>query len=338
VKNFEKSAKTLEINLGEQSREATFRGESVETVTFNSRPGRNTVELPEDSFSEDNTGYFYIPENRSVDVSFISDQKNQYLMKAFELIDFASISYHQPPLERSPNADLYIIGKTDRILSQTVRDIESDVRSGSNLVVFGNQNLADLGFEKFPVKDLGTSSNQTVTIDKPVQISLGEMNIRDIEITAGERYSRNNNAVIRSEYGSGEFLLYNIADTEFRSNFMYPVFWKEITAGMTEKPSIEESNRRTGVEIDRESIESPDGGEISGRTKLKQVGFYETSDGTVAANMLNEDESLRDNTNIQNSYRPSDTSNLSLQKYLVIFILLLVIIETAYLYRIGDLQ
>ncbi|MFT4868212.1 MAG: hypothetical protein ACI9LV_000835, partial [Candidatus Nanohaloarchaea archaeon] len=42
VKNFEKSAKTLEINLGEQSREATFRGESVETVTFNSRPGRNT--------------------------------------------------------------------------------------------------------------------------------------------------------------------------------------------------------------------------------------------------------------------------------------------------------
>jgi hypothetical protein len=177
-----------------------------------------------------------------------------------------------------------------------------------------------------------------VTIKKPVETSLGEMEIRDVNQVSGEKYSASSNALIRSEYGEGEFLLYNIEDQNFRNNFLYPVFWKEITMEMTESPSISDLNRETGEEIDRESITGPEGKKYSGRTKLSQKGFYETSSGTTAVNMLSEDESLRDTTDIQELSVSGDTSKLSLQKYLVLLILIMIVFELGYLYRLGDLR
>lgn len=338
VKNFENREKTIQISSGNQTREVTVEGKSVETIDLESQTGRNIVELEEDDFSRDNTAYFYIPEARNIDVAFISSQENPYLAKAFELIDFTSFTYYSPPVDQDINADIYIIGHSEGILSQTIRDIEEDVRDGSNLVLFGNPGFSDLNMQDLPVEDEGSNKNETVTIKKPVEASLGEVEIREVAQNSGERYSARSNALIKSEYGNGEFLLYNIDDQSFRNNFLYPVFWKELSRGMSDKPSITESNRETGEELNRESITAPDGKEYSGRHKLTQTGFYETSQGTTAVNMLSEDESLRDQIEIEEGNIAGDAAEMSLQKYIIALILLLVIAELAYLYRLGDLK
>ncbi|PSH00111.1 MAG: hypothetical protein BRC28_01215 [Nanohaloarchaea archaeon SW_4_43_9] len=339
VKNFEDRTKTLEVSSENQKENIEINGKSVETVQFESRTGRNTVTIEEDGFQTDNTAYFYIPEDKNIEVAFISDKKNRYLAKVFELIDFTSMTHYDTPIDEELNADMYIIGDSEGMLSQTVRDIQEDVREGkANLVLFGKPDFSSLEFQDLPVRDNGNTINQTVTIKKPIETSLGEMEIRNIEKISGERYSVGSNAVIRSEYGSGEFLLYNIEDQSFRNNFLYPVFWKEITTEMTENPSASDLNLMTGAEIKRDSITSPGGEEYSERTKLTQTGFYETSKGAVAANMLSEDESLRDATDIEELSVSGETTELSLQKYFVIMILIMTLLEFGYLYRLGELQ
>lgn len=338
VKNFQQDSRTVEISSGNQTREISLEGKSVETVSFESREGENTVQLSKDEFSADNTAYFYVPEEREVEIAYLSESENPYLAKAFELIEFTTMTHYTPPVEGEINGDIYIIGSSEGILSQTVREIEEDVKSGSNLVIFGKNGFSELGFQNLPVEDKGDKLNNTVTIKEPVDTSLGEMEIRHVERNTGERYSAGSNALVKSSYGEGEFLLYNIDDRRFRNDFLYPVFWKEIASEMTERPSISGSNRKTGEELNQESITSPEGKKYSGRHKISKTGFYETSGGTVAANMLSEDESLRDTIEMENLNSEGETSELSLHRYLVALLLLLIVIELGYLYRIGDLK
>ncbi|PSH02492.1 MAG: hypothetical protein BRC26_00260 [Nanohaloarchaea archaeon QH_8_44_6] len=339
VKNFEDRTKKIEIKSEEQTKNVEITGRTVETVQFEGQTGRNTVNIEDDKFKIDNTAYFYIPEDKNIEVAYISDEENPHIAKVFEIIDFTSMTHYDTPVEEDLNADMYIIGDNEGMLSQTVRDIQEDVREGkANLVLFGKSGFSGLDFQDLPVRDNGNRINQTVTIKKPIETSLGEMEIRNIERISGERYSAGSNAVIRSEYGNGEFLLYNIEDQSFRNNFLYPVFWKEITMEMTDKPSVSDLNRVTGDEINRDSITSPGGEKYSGRTKLTQSGFYETSKGAVAVNMLDEDESLRESTDIEELSVSGETSKLSLQKYLIIVILIMTVLELGYLYRLGDLR
>ncbi|MFT4892917.1 MAG: hypothetical protein ACI8Z7_000706 [Candidatus Nanohaloarchaea archaeon] len=338
IKNFENEETNIEVESGNQSRELTIEGRTVETVSFESMEGRNTVKLPQDDFQTDNTAYYYIPEEQNAEIAFIADEENQYLGKTFELINFTSFSHHSPPLDQEVTADVYIIGETEELNSETVTGIEDEVKSGSNLVLFGEGGFSHLGFQDLPIEDLGTDVNQTVSINRPVDTSLGEMEIRDVERISGESYTPGSNAVVKSDYGDGDFLLYNVKDERFRTDFLYPVFWKEITAELTEKPSIEDSNRRTGDEIIRDSIETPGGQELSGRHEVLKTGFYETSNGPVAVNMLSEDESLR-NADSYDSTRVSEgSSELPLQNHVAVLILILVLFELGYLYRIGDLR
>lgn len=338
IKNFEARDNTVTISSDNVNREVTIEGRSVRSVTLRSSTGKNTVELSEDGFQKDNTAYFYIPETGNFDVTYIADEENQFMMKAFELIDFTDITYRKPPIQDELNSDMYIVGESDRLLSRTVDAIETDVRSGSALVLFGHQDLESVGFENLPVEDRNGYTNSTVTIAEPVRIEVGQTRIRDVKNTDGERLTANSNGLIRSDYGDGEFLLYNIEDEVFNREFLYPVFWKEITNDMLDRTPVEELNYRTGAEINEERIVTPSGAELSGRTELKETGFYDTSRGPVAVNMLNEDESLRDETDIEPSPATGAGSKASVENLVIAFILLLVLVEMGYLYRIGDIR
>lgn len=338
VKNFESRENTVTVSKDGENREVTIEGKTVESITFSSLTGRNTVELESDDFEKDNTGYFFVPEDESFQVAFIADEKNRFLMKAFELIEFTDITYRQPPVEGELDSDMYIVGDTNRMISETAGEIQSQVESGADLVLFGNQDFEDLGFEGLPVTDQESFRNASVTINDPVQISLGRTEIREVERNTGERLTPGTNALVKSDYGNGELLFYNIPDSEFNQEFMYPVFWQEISNEMLDRTPVEDLNYETGQELDEETIVNPDGTETSGRTELKQQGFHETSRGTVAVNLLNEDESLRDGADIQESSSGVGSSQASVQHLVILLLLGLIIAETGYLYRIGDLR
>lgn len=337
VKNFESRENTITVSVNGEQRELTIRGDSVETLTVESTSGRNTVELKQDDFSEDNTAYFYIPDDRSFDITLISDEENRYLAKAFELIEFTDIEYRKPPIEGELDADMYIIGSTDRVVSDTVEEIDSQVRNGKDLVVFGHQDLQHLGFD-LPVEDNGGYVNRSVSITDPVNIDLGTVEIRDVERNGGERLTTGTNAMIRSDYGSGELLFYNVKDSTFNQEFMYPVFWQGIGNEMLDRTPVEDLNYRTGQEINEERITKPSGAERSGRVELEQQGFYNTSRGTVAVNLLNRDESLRDGMEIGSAPHSETETEASVQHLVIALLLLLALAEMGYLYRIGDIR
>jgi hypothetical protein len=338
VKNFESRENSITVAKGGDEREINISGKSVESVTFQSSEGKNTVELEDDSFSKDNNAYFQVPDGGSFDITFIADEENRFLIKAFELMDFTDIEYLQPPVERELDADMYIVGETDRMISETAGEIQEQVKSGKDMVIFSQQDFEELGFEELPFSDQGAYSNESVTLSRPERIDLSRIETRNIEVESGERLAGDSNAAVMSEYGEGEALLYNIPDSEFNQDFLYPVFWKGVAEKMLERRSIDDMNYRTGQEITGSSITGPDGTEYSGRTELENQGFYETPEGLVAVNMLNEDESLRDVTEIEPANGSVEASKASVQHLVVLFVLCLLMVEAGYLYRIGDLR
>lgn len=335
VKNFADSTRNIQIEKDNTSKNLEIDGKSVKSAEFEATEGKNTLELEEDDFRTDNQVSLFIPREAKTEVSYISGERNSYISKVFELVNSTSFEYSTP--EDVENSDIYIVDGQADLEEEEADMIQEDVRNGSNLVIMGSKGFSDLDLDELPVEDQGSTVNTTVSINQPIQTALGEMEIREVE-HSGERYSGGSNAVVKTEYGAGELLLYNIQDSNFRNSFLYPVFWKKIAEDMTDKTTVEESNMKTGDTVRRDRIRTPDGEKRSGRYELSQQGFYQTSRGTIAANMLSERESLRDTPTIELTQETDDRTENSIQSHLIALILILIITELAYLYRIGDLR
>ncbi len=147
IKNFQEKNAIITVSNGGQEKRVEIESGSVSTVSFPMDTGENTIELPEDRFEADNTAHISVPEDREYDIAFISEG-NRYFEKAAELIDFVNIETYEPPVSEDLNADIYIVGRTNRVVDETVESIEEDVNNnGASLVVFGHPGVFNLGFE-----------------------------------------------------------------------------------------------------------------------------------------------------------------------------------------------
>ncbi|MFB6209408.1 MAG: BatA domain-containing protein [Candidatus Nanohaloarchaea archaeon] len=339
VQNFENRSHTVDVTANGNSRKEKLEPKSVSSIRIDSKEGKNTVKLEKDDFTVDNRARFYVPGEEEFKVVIISDPGNRYLKKVFELVKFTSVEEVRPPVQNLPEADLYVVGRTNRLITDTVDEIGSRVKNGDSLVLFGNQEFTRMGFDQLPVKPEKGYSNVTVSIKKPVRINLGEMKVKNVKRTRGKSFSSKPGILVRSDYGSGEFLFYNLEDEKFRTRFLYPVFWKEISGEMLERKEIDELNLRTGQEINYSIVETPSGEKLSGRVELEREGFYRTQDAEIAANMLDSDESLREGIEVSSfSRNPGQKSQRKLQGMASLLLLILIAGELLYLYWIGDLQ
>ena len=109
VKNYEESAQKVPVELDGTAEEVEIGSEEVKEVKLDLEPGRNTVKLPEDGMTADNNAYFYIPRSNRFDTAVISESKNRYLYKAFELINSTSTEYYSTPVDDFPEADVYVL-------------------------------------------------------------------------------------------------------------------------------------------------------------------------------------------------------------------------------------
>ncbi len=290
IKNFMEQDTEVELRKNNSARTLSLKSGSVETVSVETGTGTTTLELEKDGFSPDNTAYISVPEETNHNVVFISEG-NRYFEKAMDLIDFVNIEVVEPPVNRDLEADVYVIGDTNRVLTETVEQVETDVEQGSSMIVFGHQDVFDLGFDSLPAEKAGNYENTTVNIREPQQISLGNIPIVGAEKTSGESYASPEHALIRSDYGDGEVFFYNIPDSRFRTNFLYPVFWKNVLQDLVDRPSTRELNVQTGDTIKAVQIQTPDGETETGEIEVDQTGFYRTETRTYAANLESEDES-----------------------------------------------
>jgi len=336
VKNFQEEDERITASKGSSEKTLDVEAGSVSTATFTMESGKNTIELEEDGFKPDNKAYISVPENETYDIAFITEG-NRYFEKAAELIEFVDIETYEPPVSEDIDADIYVVGRTNRILSETVEEIEKEVNdNGASMVVFGHQGVFNLGFESLPVEKEEGMDNTTVTIEKPRRIDLGKKEMVGAKKVAGESYANPEHALVKAGYGNGEVLFYNL-DEEFRHNFMYPVVWKHVFEELTEKPSIHELNVQTGEEIEAESVETPSGETIEGGAEAAETGFYTAGSKTYAANLESEDESYAEEHGLEAGNIGTEFEKRDVQNLAAVLIALLIVGEAAYLRRLGEI-
>lgn len=334
IKNFMDREAGITVDINGESRQHSVKAGSVKTVTFT--PERsNTVELEPDSMEADNRAYISVPGRKNFEVVLVSDSGNPFLEKALELIEFTSVETATPPLETVPEADAYIIGRTDRLLQTTVKQVEEETGNGAGLVVFSQPGLQDRNLESLPVRLKGGARNRSVEIEQPVRTSIGDTKVFRASKTRGESLSTPGAAMVRSGYGRGEVLFYNIKDSDFNREFMYPVFWKRVLDSLLDRPALDELNRDTGSRINGSRIETPAGERRDGEITLDEAGFYNSSN-LYAANLASEDESATEDVKFE-TRTVEATTEKNLQKVSAVLLALLASLELLYLIYSGDL-
>ncbi|MFB6145596.1 MAG: VWA domain-containing protein [Candidatus Nanohaloarchaea archaeon] len=339
VKNFLDQKARVTVTTDGSSREVLLKPKELRTITVSTSPGKNTVKLEKDGFERDNTAYISIPEQKKYKVVFIRDHPNPYFRKAVQLIEFTSIETVKPPVDRELNGDIYVLGDTDRVLSETVRKVEKDVHDGSSLVVFGRRGVFNLNLESITttpiVKKDGGLVNSTVTLKKPVKTTF-DTQMMDVNVTGGESLSSPEGAMVRGSYGDGNVLFYNIDDKDFHFNFIYPVFWKSVLKDLVDRPSLTDLNRPTGSTVTGKDVVTPSGKEKSGTVSMDESGFYTVDGKTYAANLENQDESFAEKQDIQFSDSSVGTEKRDVQKLAALLLAFLMLGEYGYLRRLGD--
>lgn len=330
VKNFMDTRESIRVSVNGKSRQKVVGPGETEPVKFSSSR-LNRVRLETDSLRSDNTAYISVPPEKKFEVMLISDDGNPYLAKALELIGFTSVEQVSPPVGSGLDADVYIVGKTDRLLLETAEKIEKRVENGASLVVF-----AQPGIEKkfSTVPALGSPVNTSVEILEPRRINVGGTKVHRMNYS-GRTLSDPGHALVRKNVGRGELLVYNVRDSDFRFDFLYPVFWKGMMADLTDRPSLQQLNVKTGDTTNESWVKTPGDEKKKGEVTATQAGFYNTSGSVYAANLASVEESYTE----ENSLEPGNTGGSSNRAFRTLIVLLLAGVaagELVYLRRNGD--
>lgn len=321
IKNFLNSSATIDVEKPSGTKGVEIDSGEVERISVNTSTGQNTVSLPEDGFRPDNTAYISTPESRTIDITFIGDEGNPYFREAVEAMDFTQFSSVSPPVGQELDADIYVVGETDELLKSTASEIESKASNGDSLILFGQQNLRSKGFDSSPAT-LGAETNATVEVTQPRRLNLGRMEIHTASDINSTGWSNPRGAVVKRDYGSGNVLLYNVEDEQFRYDFYYPVFWKGVFQELENRRSAAELNVETGTEVEE--------------TEIARAGFHNVSGSTFAANLESAKESSSEPLRVKDSSKSDLKGKKQLQNFAAIALAILAALELLYLTWIGE--
>lgn len=334
VKNFEDTRESITVNVNGDSLQKMVEPGETEPVTFSSST-LNRVRLETDSLVADNTAYISVPPEKKFEVLLISDAGNPHLAKALELISFTQVRQEQPPVS-DLEADVYVMGRAESIGPDTVEEIEKQVNEGASLVLFGQDGLKGKGFDSVP-GSLGEQREVSVEILEPRRMNVGTTQVRSLNISVGESLSNPSEALVKRDYGKGEMLLYNIHDEDFRYDFLYPVFWKETMAELTDRPSLQQLNIKTGEDISETWVKPPGGSKVNREVTAGKAGFYNTSTEVYAANLESEDESDTEKPDVQREQVTEEATERTFRTMIALLLAGIAVAELLYLRRNGDI-
>ncbi|MFB6116317.1 MAG: BatA and WFA domain-containing protein [Candidatus Nanosalina sp.] len=327
ISNFQDNPATIRAETPAGTRELAIASGSAAVIRVESEKGRNTVKLPEDRLRADNKAYFYIPDRKTIKISY-HGPVNRYLDKAIDLAEGMHVNYTS-----TRNTDVYFIASD--LNGQKVQEIRQKVSSGGAAVIFPQSEATSTVF------NLNTSRkvrNASLRINKPVRVSLGEVKLLDRNIEKGESLSNPSYALKKIKYGEGTLLTYNIMQSDFQTNFVYPIFWRDVINEIVDRPSISQLNRKTGDSLTAEKVKAPEGERFSGDVELNKTGFYQVGNKVYAVNLESPDESDI-NSRKYSADRKSGTVKVKhgMQSWITLVVVLLVGADLLYLWYRGDL-
>jgi len=298
---------------------------SVESFSFDLESGAHELKLPKDESTIDNTLYVSIPQNDDIKVKRLGSE-SRYFTKAVQLIN--STEYVSG--DSLTGADVYYVSRGYSLGQEEIETIRDSLNQGSSVFAFeSRENLPDF----VPVENRTGVQNRTVTVNQglPTQFR-SKVTGYDVK---GLSLSQPEEAVALSE--DEDVLFYNVEDESFGKEVTYPLFWKNTILNMTDRPTSEELNMKTGETVNFEKQVTKSDRTHQGRTVIESKGFY-TGDKTYAANILNAEELApykNEFTDTENS--GSENGRDPARKYLATLLIFLSLSELLYLSRRGAL-
>lgn len=328
ISNFQTENTSLEVETPEGTRQLLLAPETSAVIRVNTQKGRNTVKLPDDGLDADNTAYMYLPDQETIKVSY-EGPVNRYFDKAIDLASGIQLNYTETVQE----PDVYFLASDVSSGKQEV--VRQSVEQGSAAVVTPGSNALS---QVFGYNSTENIRNTSLRINQPVRASIGEVKVLDRGINAGKSFTTPGYGVRKIEYGEGTVLAYNIMESGFETNFIYPVFWRDIIQDIVDRPSVSQLNRETDYTVQAETVQGPDGERYTGTVEMNKTGFYTTETRTYAVNLESPRESdIEKKGYTQRTDSGSVQFSKSLQNLAVVIILLLIGMDMIYLWYRGDL-
>ncbi len=153
--------------------------------------------------------------------------------------------------------------------------------------------------------------------------------------------------IVLKDYGEGKAAYYGIFDdlAEFKTLPSYPIFWNKLINSMVETEAVTEFNYKAGkiLNIPLQKIKTPSGTVEASTIIFDETGIYELEDKKIAINLVDEEESNLVATKIEKEERKdtiltkeSKEHNFPIAPLLLLFVLILLFIETLYIKIRGD--
>ncbi len=362
LKNYDSITRTLTLKLPQGERQVPVPAQSIETITFATPPGANTIALEgNDDFAADNVAYIRGPDEKITRIALISNSPSLFLQSALASLPRVDINVFEPPIFPDEKYEIYIFQGADpkKIIAGSVLAIQSAVEEGAGVVIYADQNIRSIDFEKLhPVGLQKFRENGLVTVDFLNRLT------KDIEFGSVQGYysgilqedslslaSVDNNSVLALKIaGKGKSMYYGLLDeaSDFKLSPSYPLFWKRTIQFLTNQQEITQLNLRTGEIMTFEqdtSVETPSKLTFTTRILyLEETGIYRINNQEYAVNLLSDAESNINGMMKDTSGRErielapvEEEIEVGIETYLILAILLFLFFETIAVKLRGDM-
>ncbi|MFC7046717.1 BatA domain-containing protein [Halobacteriaceae archaeon GCM10025711] len=361
VRNFGDETITREVRLGDQSRRLTLEPGDQSTATLPVPAGGGPLRLsPGDGFPTDDVAYVAAPDRDQIRVLLVTNDENRYLVTALSVLDEVALTVASPPTSVTDEYDVIVFSNVDpdRLLQGTVQSARETVQSGGGVAILAQPDLDRLPYaELLPVDPGPVAEGSSIqVVEDPLTRGIA-FPVPGEYVTGDQQGGL---ALVREEDGTpivdtitlgpGRTLYYGYIEesSTFKTNYLYPVFWKRAIYFLAGREPLPESNRRTGERLQfprPTTVETPVGPRTARTLRMDVAGYYEAGGRRVSASLLDASES---NVTAAPLERQAGTGPLTLREVeervpvtltpLVIFGALgFVVVELVYLKYRGDI-
>ena len=316
VKNYDDEQRAVDVrivnnNKALPAKQLVIGPRSLEPVSFDTLHGNTELRIAQDDdFNTDNHLYISSP-SKKIRTLLITNSDTSYLLAALQSLPNVELDVAYPPVVKQFNYDVIIIqnASAQLMLPGFYKEINRAVANGTGLVITAQDGLpAYMKQFKMPAElsRNGNSSRSSVVIDNYLTkgIDFGVVAAYPVlkpspnkEKELATLVAADDGSTLIGTYalGNGIVLYYGLPDdlSTFRSSYFYPIFWNNALSFLTKSQDIASFNVLTGkVEgISEQQVTTPSGNVKTARLFFDDAGFYNIGSKTVAANLLDKDES-----------------------------------------------
>jgi hypothetical protein len=359
VQNFGSESVTRAVQLGGRSGRLSLGPGDVGTVTLPVPAGGGTAELSgTDGFRTDDRVYVAAPADPSVDVLVLTNDRNRFLTTALDVLDQVDLTVASPPTTVADGYDVIVYSNVDpdALLPGNVEAGRDLLETGGGVAVQAQPDLprryGELSLieptDLVPVLSVRRTTETDLTrgidFQPPEEALAGDLRAGEalVELRDGSPL------IATADRAGGRILYYGYieAASTFKYNYQYPVFWKRAIFHLAGREPLSRLNHATGdtVRFEADRITGPNGPAGGPTVELLDAGFYDGSARRSASLLDARESSVGVAPLAERSGPAADVTRAEvrtvprrLTPYVAVAVVLLLLVEIAYVRRRGDL-